>query len=95
MGKKNEGVIDERYSLQSYDGLIKATEDLFNRYMIPCSNAIDADQVKGAAVLLREARGILDSRRRANAAKVPDVEDKVEFNISAAGPFSVFQGGGR
>lgn len=88
-------VIDERYSLETYDGLLKATEDLFNRYIIPCVNSIEIEEVKGAAILLREARGILDSKRRAKS-KVVDVDDsKAEFSINAAGPFSVFQGGGR
>lgn len=91
-----EAVIDERYSLQTFDGLLKTTEDLFNRYLVPCANPIELEEVKGAAILLREARGILDSRRRANAAKVLDVEDdRTDFKINAAGPFNVFQGGGR
>ena len=88
-------VIDERYSLETYDGLLKATEDLLNRYLLPCANFVEANQVKTVAVLLREARGILDSQRRANAAKVLDDDKKGDFQINAAGPFSVFQGGGR
>ncbi|QDP54544.1 MAG: hypothetical protein Unbinned2514contig1000_36 [Prokaryotic dsDNA virus sp.] len=95
MSKKDKNdipqAIDERYSLQTYDGLLHATEDLFNRYMVPCRNPVDVDQIKGASVLLREARGILDSRRR-SAPATPSVE-KEKIELTASGPFSVFQGG--
>lgn len=86
--------IDERYSLQSYDGLLHATEDLFNRYMVPNRNPVDAEQIKSASILLREARGILDSRRRANPKPAAAEDDKERtFDLTPNGPFAVFQGG--
>ena len=86
-------VLDERYSLKTYDGLLLATEDLFNRYLIPSDNQIELDQVKGASVLLREARGILDSQRRAKPKAPSGAQEERAFSLNAAGPFSVFQGG--
>lgn len=92
--KKGQQAIDERYSLQTYDGLLHATEDLFNRYMVPCKNPVDVEQIKGASVLLREARGILDSRRRSNPKPAASEEDEERsFDLTPTGPFAVFQGG--
>ena len=99
-GKSNEEdsvnhVVDERYSLQPYDGLLMATEDLFNRYLLPSMNPVSLEEIKGASTLLREARGILDSRRRNEVALRGKVADdaKHDFELNASGPFSVFQGG--
>jgi len=97
MSEKNEPPVkqplDERYSLRTYDGLLMATEDLFNRYLVPSSSPVTLEEIKGASTLLREARGILDSRRRANPKTESAEESSAALELTASGPFKMFQGG--
>ena len=52
--------MDNRFSIQSFDGQKKALDNLFNQFLV---GAVDHDKIKGCVALIREARQVLQAER--------------------------------
>ena len=55
-------MLDKRYSIVSLKGQKMALDDIFNRFM---SENMKMDKVKGAVMLIREARQVLQAEQSA------------------------------
>ncbi len=87
-------MIDPRYSLQTTESTLDATEDLLNR-LVPADSSSEPTatvaQVKGAALLIGQAvklHGLLKKARPSDqpAAKAAD-------HALSSGPYALIQGG--
>jgi hypothetical protein len=75
--------VDNRYSIQSYDGQKKTLDDLFNRFV---GGDLDASTVQGCVALIREARQVLQAQRQANVGN-PAVASTIGKELTPNGPF--------
>tara|TARA_R110000824_G_scaffold35722_6_gene111703 strand:+ start:2622 stop:2879 length:258 start_codon:yes stop_codon:yes gene_type:complete len=76
--------IDKRLDLQTFKGQRTAVQDLFIKFI---DAEIDADTVKGATTLIREARMILQAEMTTTPKENPAMKKSITESITPNGPF--------
>ena len=83
--------VDQRFSLQSYQGILHVCEDVLKNYRLGLLEKKDVDAMMSVVTVSRQT---LSDKSRYSQKKNPVMQEAdVSETLTSGGPFNVFSGG--